>query len=554
MSTANNITAGEQMLRPKRRTFLSYLGAAPTVTAFAGAGLLSTRSAFADTGPLDSAQRRHRAFVIRRDAANYQRDAPPTPSISNGDEVMYANRIASYSKGLPHNDLGEVDLNAYNAYLQALNSGQWTDFESIPLGGGAKLSNPQSAYCYTLEGADAAALAAPPPPAFSSAQAAAEMVEDYWQALTRDVSFSQYASDPTIAQAVAELNKLSGYDGPKVNGQVTSDVIFRGPTPGDLTGPYMSQFMLKPVPMGATTMPQLYRTAVAGDDYWTKYADWLKGQRGGATGSNNFDSTPRYIRNGRDLALYLLVDWSGQANVMAALILNSFGAAALAPSNPYLHSATQSGNLTFGAAQQIDLVPRVPNPANRASFCQKWLVHRRVRPEAFGGRIHNHVTGAAKYPIHSDVLNSAALKAVFSATGSYLLPMAYPTGSPLHPSYPAAHAVTAGAGVTVLKALFNESFVIPNPVMPSDDGLSLVPYTGAPLTVGGELNKLASNIAMGRDAAGVHYRSDGIEGIKLGEAIAISILRDTVTLYNEVFPGFSFTKYDGTPVTITPSY
>jgi hypothetical protein len=104
-----------------------------------------------------------------------------------------------------------------------------------------------------------------------------------------------------------------------VNGQVTPDVIFRGPTPGDLTGPYMSQFLLKPVPMGASTLTQLYRTAIAGDDYWTSYADWLTGQRGGASGSNKFDSTLRYIRNGRDLALYLLVDWSGQANVMAAL-------------------------------------------------------------------------------------------------------------------------------------------------------------------------------------------------------------------------------------------
>jgi hypothetical protein len=474
--------------------------------------------------------------------------------MSNGDEDLYANRIASFTKGLPHNDLGEVDLNAYNTYLQALNSGKSADFEAIPLGGAAKLSNPQASYCYALEGADAAALASPAAPAFSSAQAAGEMVEDYWQALTRDVPFSQYGTDPMIGQAVADLNKLSDYRGPKVNGQVTPDVIFRGPTPGDLAGPYMSQFLLKPVPMGAATMPQLYRTAVARDNYWTSYTDWLKGQRGGATGSNNFDSTPRYIRNGRDLALYLLVDWSGQANVMAALILNSFGAAALAPSNPYLHSATQVGNLTFGAPGLVDLVSRVPNPANRACFWQKWLVHRRVRPEAFGGRIHNQNTGAAKYSIHSDVMNSAALKTVFNLTGNYLLPMAYPTGSPLHPSYPAAHAVTAGAGITVLKALFNEVFVISNPVTPADDGLSLVPYTGAPLTVGGELNKLASNIALGRDAAGVHYRSDGVEGIKLGEAIAISILRDTATLYNEVFPGFSFTKYDGTPVTIRPDY
>jgi hypothetical protein len=554
MSTDDKIAAGELTWRTNRRNFLSYLGAAPALTAFAGAGLLSSQSAFADAGPLDASQRRHRAFVIRRDAAIFQRDAPPIPSLSNGDEDMYANRIASFTKGLPHSDLGEVDLNAYNAYLQALNSGQPADFEAIPLGGAAKLSNPQAAYCYAMEGADAAALASPPAPAFSSAQAAGEMVEDYWQALTRDVPFSQYGTDPTIGQAVADLNKLSDYRGPKVNGQVTPDVIFRGPTPGDLAGPYLSQFLLKTVPMGAASMPQLYRTAVAGDDYWTSYADWLKGQRGGATGSNNFDSTPRYIRSNRDLALYLLVDWSGQANVMAALILNSFGTAALAPSNPYLHSATQVGNIVFGAPGQLDLVSRVPNPADRAAWCQKWLVHRRVRPEAFSGRIHNHVTGAAKYPIHSDVLNSAALKAVFTAKGSYLLPQAYPTGSPLHPSYPAAHAVTAGAGITVLKALFNESFVIPNPVTASDDGSSLASYTGTSLTVGGELNKLASNIALGRDAAGVHYRSDGVEGIKLGEAIAISILRDTATLYNEVFPGFSFTKYDGTPVMISPVY
>ncbi|MBV8847550.1 MAG: vanadium-dependent haloperoxidase [Bryobacterales bacterium] len=545
MSKTNQLTG---IHGPDRRKFLSYLGAAPAL------GLLSSPSAFADTGPLNASERRDRAFAIRQDAAIYQRDLPATPSISNGDEEAYANRIASFTKGLPHNDLGEVDPNAYNAYLQALNSGNWADFEAIPLGGAAKLSNPQAAYCYTLEGADAAAVPAPPSPAFSSAQAAGEMVEDYWQALTRDVPFSQYGTDATIAQAVADLNKLSDFRGPKVNWQVTPDVIFRGPTPGDLAGPYLSQFLLKPVPMGAATMPQLYRTAIAGDDYWTSYADWLNGLRGRASGSNKFDSTSRYIRNGRDLALYLLVDWAGQANVMAALILNSFGAAAVAASNPYLHSATQVGSITFGAPSQVDLVTRVSNPAYRAGFYQKWLVHRRVRPEAFGGRIHNLVTGAAKYPIHSDVLNSAALKAVFSATGSYLLPQAYPVGSPLHPSYPATHAVVAGAGITVLKALFDESFIIPSPVTPSDDGLSLVPYTGGSLTVGGELNKLASNIALGRDAAGVHYRSDGVEGIKLGEAIAISILRDTATLYNEPFPGFSFTKYEGTPITISPNY
>ena len=42
----------------------------------------------------------------------------------------------------------------------------------------------------------------------------------------------------------------------------------------------------------------------------------------------------------------------------------------------------------------------------------------------------------------------------------------------------------------------------PNPVIPNASGESLEPYTGEALTVGGELNKLAANIALSRDAAG----------------------------------------------------
>ena len=59
----------------------------------------------------------------------------------------------------------------------------------------------------------------------------------------------------------------------------------------------------------------------------------------------------------------------------------------------------------------------------------------------------------------------------------------------------------------MLKAFFDESAQIKNPVVPSADGLSVVPYTGTPLTVGGELNKIASNVATGRNIAGVHWRT-----------------------------------------------
>jgi len=128
--------------------------------------------------------------------------------------------------------------------------------------------------------------------------------------------------------------------------------------------------------------------------------------------------------------------------------------------------------------------------------------------------------------------------------------VAYPEGCPTHPAYPAGHACIVGAGVTVLKAFFNETFVIPKPVVAAPDGLSLLPYKGAPLTIGGELNKLASNIALGRNTAGVHWRSDGIEGLKMGESVAIQILKDYRKTYNEDFCGYSLTKFDGTTITI----
>ena len=70
------------------------------------------------------------------------------------------------------------------------------------------------------------------------------------------------------------------------------------------------------------------------------------------------------------------------------------------------------------------------------------------------------------------------------------------------------------------------------------------------LTIGGELNKLASNVATGRNIAGVHWRSDARESLRLGEAVAISVLKDQRLMYNEDFAGFTLTKFDGTTVTV----
>jgi hypothetical protein len=90
-------------------------------------------------------------------------------------------------------------------------------------------------------------------------------------------------------------------------------------------------------------------------------------------------------------------------------------------------------------------------------------------------------------------------------------------------------------------------------MVPRPDGLSLLPYTGADanrMTLTGELHKLAANIAIGRNHAGIHWRSDYVNAVLLGEAVAISILRDQHNCYNEFFRGFTFTRFDGTSLTI----
>ena len=124
----------------------------------------------------------------------------------------------------------------------------------------------------------------------------------------------------------------------------------------------------------------------------------------------------------------------------------------------------------------------------------------------------------------------------------------------MHPSYPTGHGVVGGACITVLKFFFDGSFVISNPQVPSEDGLSLASYTGADagqLTVNGELAKLGHNVSFGHGIhAGIHWRSDTDTSLLLGEAVALSFLKEKARTYNEPFT-IHLTKFDGTTATIS---
>ena len=154
------------------------------------------------------------------------------------------------------------------------------------------------------------------------------------------------------------------------------------------------------------------------------------------------------------------------------------------------------------------------------------------------------------YEIHPDVLNSAGAELAASNTGGYFLSQAYPEGSPTHPAYPAGHATIAGSCCTILKAFFNEDYVLPDPVVSDSTGSALLAWSGSDLTVGNEINKLAANISLGRDAAGVHFRSDGIDGLNIGEQQGLQLLADHTLTFNEDFDGFKLTRFDGSQVVI----
>ena len=180
----------------RRREFL---GRVVGVTALSMVGLPVVSGKDGEAAPSETepegallrraSRRRDEAYKIRLNAAVFEKEQPLAPHPDNGDEKLFENKIGSYSKGLPHNEFGEVDPNAYRQLLVALESGDPAEFEAIPMIGGLKLADPQAAYCFEMEGADSHRLGMFPAPAFSSAWAADEMVELYWRALLRDVPF-----------------------------------------------------------------------------------------------------------------------------------------------------------------------------------------------------------------------------------------------------------------------------------------------------------------------------------------------------------------------------
>lgn len=570
-------------------------------------------------------------------------------TVPNGEELDYGNTFAAnFHKSLPHDPNGFVEKATYRAYVDALLNQEHARFEGLPIGenfpeasyprrtedkgeGRRKLTSPFTGHVYDLQGADAGGLTIPAAPSLASDEFAAELAEVYVMTLLRDATFEDIEAGSGQAAALAtQLGTMSWFSGTGSNEAIGSrrrkvggpQDLFRGSTAGSATGPWLSQFLLvgNRGPGGADTGPtasiralpevkdgfvyygtqfvdQRSVVAESGVDWLQTWESWLDAQNGvDFNGKDRVQNERRFITTPRDIATYVHFDALYQAYQVACLLMLA-GNAPFSNDRglPETGSRTRSAFASYGGPHILSLVTEVATRALKLVWRQKWLHHRRLRPEVAAGlltlwasapnaipdmnlkgalaELHSKIPGDildaiaaknstqdAKDRIKSNG-NSADLPAITDAK-NFLLPMAFPEGSPTHPAYGAGHATVAGACITALKAFFEmyEADGVterPWPLVDGPgnrygfgevyvgDGASLKVANGSPqLTVQGELDKLAGNIAIARNIAGVHYYTDYFASIRQGERLTVSILEEQAALYNESM-SMSFTSFDG---------
>ncbi|MEM1287464.1 MAG: bromoperoxidase [Pseudomonadota bacterium] len=368
------------------------------------------------------------------------------------------------------------------------------------------------------------------------------------------------------------------------------------------------------IPYGSIVIDQKTQSQKNCVDYMTTWTSWLDVQGGAdLTGADTFEANRRFITTPRDLATYVHFDALYEAYLNAALTLIAMDAPASKGFPEPSRTGHRGPFATFGGPHILSLVTEVATRCLKAVRRQKFNYHRRARPEVMGGRLsvagssdasalgvaqeafdamlneipqdlrdaiiehnkrQNALPESARRVTCSNVLfPDGVADADAFEHHNLLLPMAFPEGSPMHPAYGAGHATVAGGCVTMLKAFFemfesNNSFVPREFRVDADgkltesggtalayeanaDGSALVESKmEGPLTLQGELDKLAANISIGRNMAGVHYYSDYYDSARMGERIALGILMEQSPTYGD-YMETTLTSFDGDHITIS---
>jgi len=546
---------------------------------------------------------RDKSIKIRSALGSIQYEFKPKCPKYTQQDIRYQayNYNGSFHKTLQH-DTTTGALTAQDQYRQLACSFYNNDLQSLynvklAVGSEILLVNPSASFCSILMGAPQNVFDVPTPPTLDSAAAASEMVEVYSQAVARDVAFINYDLDGTIATLLKDtyLNDpdvLANLpDAPA--GPFTPQTVFRADFEGCTIGPYISQLLLLDIQFSNAVMEQRYFTYLPRYNQRVEWgvtpAEMIDIENGIYTGTTPpaVDPVAKYIFNGRALAEAVHNDAIFQYYYQAALLMS----AAEVDPNPTVPSyLNQEAFVTDnGLPNVICAVAGAAKLALTHAWYWKWVKFRRLRPEVYSLWVHNvkskTVANEGNYDLNDIILDNDVLNnikkinkdwLVPTPNECYTLPLCFQEGSPAHGSYPAGHATVAGACATVLKMFFDGnqkwndvplvitgalSGGVPGAVQANDTGLTRVAYTGedeSEMTVGGEINKLATNVALGRDWAGVHYRTDGTKGILLGEKVAMRYMGDLLSAAAENYtnnepPAITFRNFEGELVTVCPT-
>lgn len=355
---------------------------------------------------------------------------------------------------------------------------------------------------------------------------------------------------------------------------------------------------------GSQFISQKTATFRSGLDYMTNWVEWLDVQNGAnLRGAHQFDQT-KFITTPRDIATYVRFDALYQAYLNACLVLLDAGAQFQEGFPDRDVGDARTGFAAFGGPHILSLVTEVATRCLKAARREKFNWHRRARPEKISGlmtlaalseqkdapnlpektqastaemlkhlggmveRIHDH--NQAREAANSGLRAYTATQPSWledSPDGSnLLLAMAFPEGSPMHPAYAAGHATVAGGCVTMLKAFFKT--IDDNGTDPLDWSVTGLPIVEATpdgqeltevsdgrekdVTLEGELNKLAANISIGRNMAGVHYYADYYDSLRMGERVAVGILLEQMQSYDELVT-IRFRSFDGDLIELSTS-
>lgn len=132
-----------------------------------------------------------------------------------------------------------------------------------------------------------------------------------------------------------------------------------------------------------------------------------------------------------------------------------------------------------------------------SALCAAWY-YKWLSPRAGVGRRQRPIEYATDTGIPLNVLYDRAVNSTGSGSNGLRTNPSPSPGTPRHPAYPSGHSTYAGAASEIL------SFFFPD-------------YRR-------EFDRLADNAGMARLWAGIHWRSDHVEGMKLGRCVACLIV------------------------------